>query len=124
MGRRRATSDNNYGTVGTYLTGFILSLLLTLEAYILVAYHILSDQLLIVAVTTAAVVQLVVQLVFFLHLGSESKPRWKVLAFLFALMVLLIVVFGSLWIMNNLNYHIMSPSETDTRLIHDEGIKR
>ncbi len=106
------------------MVGFFLSLILTYEAYLLVTYHILSDRLLLAAVVVAAVMQLVVQLVFFLHLGSESKPRWNLIVFLFTLMVLVILVFGSLWIMHNLDYHMMSPVETDTYIQHEEGIKR
>ncbi|HEX7259879.1 MAG TPA: cytochrome o ubiquinol oxidase subunit IV [Candidatus Saccharimonadia bacterium] len=112
------------GTLATYTAGFILSLILTLEAYALVAYQVLVGPALVAAIMVTAVVQLLVQLVFFLHLGSESKPRWNMIVFLFMVMVLLILVLGSLWIMHNLNYHTMSPSETDTHIIHDEGIQR
>jgi cytochrome o ubiquinol oxidase subunit IV len=45
--------------------------------------------------------------VFFLHLGRETRPRWKLAVFLFMLGVILILVFGSLWIMTNLNYRMM-----------------
>jgi cytochrome o ubiquinol oxidase operon protein cyoD len=63
-----------------------------------------------------------VQLVFFLHLGGEGKPRWRLTAFLFMLLVLVILVFGSLWIMYNLDYHMtMSPEELDSQIIEDEG---
>jgi cytochrome o ubiquinol oxidase operon protein cyoD len=70
-----------------------------------------------------AVVQLFVQLYFFLHMGDESKPRWNLMAFLFMLLVLVIVVFGSLWIMKNLDYH-MSPSDTSNYMMHEEGIHK
>jgi len=111
------------GTVTAYTVGFLLSLILTVEAYVLVAYNVLNGPFLIAAIATTAVIQLIVQLVFFLHLGSESKPHWNLLAFLFMLMVLLTLVFGSLWIMNNLSYHEMSPKQTDSYLIQDEGIR-
>ena len=67
----------------------------------------------ITAIIFLAVVQLVVQLVFFLHLGRERQPRWNLLAFAFMAIVLLILVLGSLWIMNNLNYHM-----TQTDMLH------
>jgi hypothetical protein len=39
------------------------------------------------------------------------------------LVVLAIVVAGSLWIMNNLNYHMtMSPNQLDHSIIQDEGV--
>jgi cytochrome o ubiquinol oxidase operon protein cyoD len=71
-----------------------------------------------------AVGQLLVQLGLFLHMGSEPKPRWNLMATLFSLMVVIIVVGGSLWIMNNLNYNMMSPSDTDNAIMHDEGIHK
>jgi cytochrome o ubiquinol oxidase operon protein cyoD len=70
-----------------------------------------------------ALAQAIAQLVWFLHLGHESAPRWKLVAFAFMLLVLVILIVGSIWIMNNLNYHTMSPADTTTFIIHDEGIK-
>jgi cytochrome o ubiquinol oxidase operon protein cyoD len=51
-----------------------------------------------------------VQLIFFLHIGEERGGRWKLLTFVFVLMTLGIIVVGSIWIMNNLNYN-MSPAQ-------------
>jgi cytochrome o ubiquinol oxidase subunit IV len=64
-----------------------------------------SHDKLVAVIIVLAVSQLFVQLLFFLHLSRESRPRWNLIVLLFAAMVLLIVVLGSLWIMNNLNYH-------------------
>lgn len=110
------------GTTVTYVAGFLGSLLLTLLAYMLVVNHALHGAELIAAIVATAIVQLLVQLRFFLHLGKESKPRWNLTAFLFMLMVLVILVFGSLWIMNNLNYHTMTPEQTKSHIEHEEGI--
>jgi cytochrome o ubiquinol oxidase operon protein cyoD len=59
--------------------------------------------------------------VFFLHLGRETKPRWKLAVFVGMIIIVAILAFGSLWIMANLNYH-MAPSQTDTFIVKDEGI--
>lgn len=101
-------------SVKTYVTGFALSVALTLLAYQAVVGHWFSEVGLIAFVMGLAVVQLVVQLVFFLHLGSESKPRWNLISFLFMFLVLVIIVGGSLWIMANLNYNMMmTPEQMD-----------
>jgi cytochrome o ubiquinol oxidase subunit IV len=127
-----AKPDIAQATYGTYIAGFALSLGLTLAAYLLVWRHvnshhaIFTDSFLNVAVAVLALLQLVVQLVFFLHLGRESKPRWNLAVLSFAAMVVIILVGGSLWIMSNLNYHHgheMTPSQTNTYIIHDEGIQ-
>jgi cytochrome o ubiquinol oxidase subunit IV len=113
---------NHRGTLISYIVGFVLSLVLTLTAYLLVSHHVLTAGPLTAAIAGLAVIQLLVQLILFLHLGSEPKPRWNLVVSLFAALVVVIVVFGSLWIMNNLNYH-MSPSNTDKYIIQDEGVK-
>ena len=105
------------GMLATYVTGFVLSLLLTGVAYTLVWEHVhsrhetLSHHFLIPAVLGLAILQLVVQLVFFLHMSRESKPRWNALMFSFAVLIVFIVVAGSVWIMNSLNYRMMSSPE-------------
>ncbi|MDB5161152.1 MAG: putative cytochrome ubiquinol oxidase chain cyoD, partial [Candidatus Saccharibacteria bacterium] len=111
------------GSLTSYTVGFIYSLVLTFTAYIFISNHVFSGNALIGAIIALAIVQLLVQLVFFLHLDRESKPRWNLVVLLFALMVVLIVVIGSLWIMSNLNYH-MDAHQSDTYIIHDEGIKK
>lgn len=103
-----------HGNPSNYLTGFGLSVGLTLVAYFLVTLGALPRQMTIIAVLTLAIAQLFVQLHFFLHLGRESKPRLNLLSFAFMLIVVVIVVFGTLWIMQNLNYHTRSPEQMDT----------
>lgn len=105
----------------SYITGFILSIMLTGMAYLLVTQHLASGALLIGAIISLAVAQVLAQLFYFLHLGHETKPRWKLVVFLFMLLVLGILVGGSLWIMQNLNYH-MSPQDMNMRILQDEGI--
>ena len=119
-------------TTRAYIRGFGLSLALTLTGWLLVNRHVenrhlfWSDKTLIVLILVLAVVQLVVQLVFFLHLGRESKPRWNLSVLSFAVIVLLILVLGSLWIMYNLDYRhprkALSPNEINQSIIKDEGI--
>lgn len=115
-----------------YITGFILSLGLTMAAYLLVREHanpshqFFTNTTLSIWVTVLAITQLVVQLVFFLHLSRESKPRWNLTVLSFAALIVLILVFGSLWIMYSLDYHHpnskMTPAQTDQHIIHDEGV--
>lgn len=107
----------------SYTVGFVLSLILTLAAYFTVVNDILSGRTVVIVIAGLAVAQLLVQLVFFLHLHRESKPRLNLLVFSFMLMVVGIVVIGSLWIMENLNYNML-PHEADEYLLEEEGIQR
>ena len=116
-------------TYQAYVIGFILSLVFTLSAYGLVVVHVNSghrwpgDQVLLPIIIVLALAQFIVQLMYFLHIGTEPRPRWKLLVFGFMTLVVAILVFGSLWIMNNLNYH-SSARSTDTYIIKDEGIHK
>jgi cytochrome o ubiquinol oxidase operon protein cyoD len=89
-----------------YVFGFVASLIFTLSAYLVIAHRLFNRRVLIATITVLAFAQFVVQLMFFLHLGRETKPRWKQLVFWMMIMVVSILVFGSIWIMNNLNYHM------------------
>jgi cytochrome o ubiquinol oxidase operon protein cyoD len=88
---------------GKYVLGFLLSIGLTLFAYVLATHQAYSKDLVIGVLTALALVQFIVQMIFFLHVGTERKPRWKLAVMFMMLGVVLILVFGSLWIMNNLN---------------------
>jgi cytochrome o ubiquinol oxidase operon protein cyoD len=132
-------NTSNSGSGFTYALGFILSLALTISAYLLVKRHldshhlIFTDRVLVLGVAGLAITQLFVQLVFFLHLNRESKPWWNNTALFFAGIVVFILVFGSVWIMDNLNYHhatnkthdghrLIEPSQVNRYIINDEGI--
>lgn len=107
-------ASSHRSSLASYSIGFGLSLLFTLIPFVVVYDRLLSGTWLVAVIVGSALVQLMVQLVFFLHLGRESRPRWNLIVFLFMLLVLFIVVVGSLWIMQNLDYNMMvSPEETD-----------
>ncbi|MGA7594317.1 MAG: cytochrome o ubiquinol oxidase subunit IV [Gallionella sp.] len=95
------------GTGKSYATGFILSIVLTTIPFALVMHNTLSRQATIVAVISAAIVQVMVHLYFFLHLDTSSRARWNVLAMLFAILIMFLIVGGTMWIMYNLNYRMM-----------------
>lgn len=109
--------DSNKRTLINYVIGFILSLLLTGTAYLAVTNQLFAGGMLITVIIGLAIAQVLVQLFFFLHLGHETKPRWKLVTLLFMLVVLFILVFGSLWIMQNLDYHMMPKHEVEDYMI-------
>lgn len=114
---------SNNKTTNSYVIGFVLSLLLTFTAYFAVVNQMLGGWMLIAAILGLAFIQLWVQLIFFLHLWQESKPRWNLIIFLSTVFIILILVVGSLWIMNHLNYQMESPTEVNNYIIKDEGIQ-
>lgn len=114
-------------STASYVIGFVLSLALTLTAYLLVRTHINhhhlypSDTFMVIMLPVLAVAQLFTQLVFFLHLGKGSKPRWNPLVLSFALIVVLILVIGSLWIMHNLNYRMMPSGDQVNQYLKNQN---
>lgn len=97
-----------HGTTRSYVIGFIASLLLTVLSFSLVVFGVISGWLLIHTLIILALVQAIVQLLFFLHVGQEAKPRWETLVFYFMVLILVIVALGSLWIMYDLNDRVMA----------------
>jgi cytochrome o ubiquinol oxidase operon protein cyoD len=101
--------------------------LLTLAAYVLAVNEEFRDKLspavIAISLSLLASVQLVVQLLFFLHLDAEEKPRWKLTSFIFAFTILGIIVFGSLWIMFDMNSRMMmSPTDMIKYMNRQSGV--
>lgn len=112
-------------TLTKYIIGFVLSLGLTLVAYFMVTENVASGLTLLLILGGLALVQMIVQLVYFLHLGEEVAPRYRLLSFVYMAGSLLIIVVGSIWIMQNLDYNMMNMSaneKTEYMLKqHDKG---
>lgn len=99
------------GSIKTYVLGLIVCTILTLIPYYTVVHHLLSGWHLLAIVVGSGIIQAFIQLILFLHLGDEARPRWNLMSFLFMALVLIIIVFGSLWIMHNLEKRTMPPME-------------
>ena len=95
------------GNFRTYVSGFLLSLVLTIISFALVTRGALPRSAILFGLSGAAVVQMLVHLHYFLHLDAASAARWNLLALAFTLLIMFIFVGGSIWIMTNLNYRMM-----------------
>ncbi|MGL9769245.1 MAG: cytochrome o ubiquinol oxidase subunit IV [Sodalis sp. (in: enterobacteria)] len=100
-------SGVNQGSYKAYLIGFILSIILTVIPFGVVMEGSASKNMLITVLVICAVMQIIVHLVYFLHLSTSSDQQWYLIAFVFAVMIITIVVGGSLWIMWHLNHNLM-----------------
>ncbi len=96
-----------------YLAGFMAALLLSVLSYTLISSDILphAEGLVMAVLLLLAVVQLVIQLVCFLHLGIKNRSRNRTLTLAFTIAMMLVIVIGSLWIMKNLDYRMGMSSE-------------
>lgn len=101
------SSGVSRGSLKSYLTGFLLALILTAIPFALVMRGNLSPAVALAAIFVAGIVQILVHLHYFLHLDTTSAARWNVLALIFTLLIMILFVGGSLWIMWTLNYRMM-----------------
>lgn len=97
-----------HGTFGSYVTGFILSVVLTAIPFWLVMGNVLDSKALTATIIMAlAVVQIVVHMIYFLHMNSKSEGGWTMLALIFTIIIVVIALSGSLWVMHHLNTNMM-----------------
>ncbi|MGI6246036.1 MAG: cytochrome o ubiquinol oxidase subunit IV [Pseudochelatococcus sp.] len=101
-------SGEAHGTVGGYVTGFVLCAILTVIPFWLVIAGPLGDAgLTALAVMALGVAQIVVQMIFFLHMNRRSEGGWTFMAFVFTIIIILIAVTGSMWVMHHLDLNMM-----------------
>lgn len=96
-----------HGTTQSYIIGFVLSVVLTAVPFALVMLHLLPVATLVPVIIGIAVVQIVVHLFFFLHMNTSSGQVWNNAAFVFALIIVGVLIVGSLWVMYHLNSNMM-----------------
>ena len=108
-GHSNAHQHNAHGTLKSYTVGFVLSLILTVLSFGCVMSGAVPQQLVMPGIVVFCVVQLLVQLVFFLHMGTAPEQRSNLSIGVFSLLIIAIVVVGSVWVMHNMNAHMMQP---------------
>ena len=105
-----------HGSLKGYVTGFICSVILTAVPFWLVMAHVFENtQVTAFLIMGLAVIQIVVHMVYFLHMNTRSEGGWTMLALIFTLVLVAICIMGSLWIMYHLNANMQVMS------IHDMG---
>ncbi|MDQ7784280.1 MAG: cytochrome o ubiquinol oxidase subunit IV [Desulfomonilaceae bacterium] len=95
------------GSFKSYLTGFVLSLILTAIPFALVMSGTFSSSMALAGIFSAGMVQILVHLHYFLHLDTSSETRWNVLALMFTAAIMVLFVGGTIWIMFNLYHRMM-----------------
>lgn len=105
----------------SYVVGFALSLVFTFIPYYIVVNQIVTGTALLVTILGFAVIQMIIQIVFFLHLGRGPKPLYNVVFFVSTVGIILVVVGGSVVIISNLHKNKTPPNQIKS-LIDGEGI--
>ena len=109
-----AAHQDNHASHGVsakdYTIGFILSVILTVIPFALVMKPELlglSHGATLITVVVFAVVQVLVHLVYFLHMKTDEEGRWNVMSMLFTAVVIVCIVALSVWIMWSMHFHMM-----------------
>jgi cytochrome o ubiquinol oxidase operon protein cyoD len=106
-----------------YSIGYATCILLTLVAYMVADLNYYKNWAIIITIAALAFIQFIIQIVFFLHLSKDKKDRWRVYVFLSMVIVVLILVVGSIWIMNSLNNKmILNTKQTNHYLNTQDGL--
>jgi len=100
--------EGRHGSVKSYMIGFVLSIILTAIPFGLVMYPSLPKNLTVLIVVAMAVIQVVVHLVYFLHMDRSKEQRNNVSTFLFTAMVIALLVGLSLWIMFSIHVEMLA----------------
>ena len=97
-----------HGSRRGYVTGFLLSVVLTAIPFALVMTGVIADARITAGIVMlAAIVQIVVHMVYFLHMNAKSEQGWTMMALIFTVIVVVIVISGSIWVMYNMNSNMM-----------------
>jgi cytochrome o ubiquinol oxidase subunit IV len=94
-------------SIKPYLIGLGLAVILTAIPFALVASGALARGTTLIIIAVAAIVQILVHLGFFLHIGFRTTPRENLIALAFAGVLIFFMVGGTLWIMFDLYYRMM-----------------
>lgn len=105
-----------HSTLKGYLTGFVLAVILTAIPFWLVMGKVFSTSSTTALVVMGfAVVQIVVHMVYFLHMNTRVEGGWSMLALIFTVVLVVITLAGSIWVMYHLNTNMMPPAAHEMR---------
>ena len=107
MSHDHNSAGASHGNVKQYTIGFILSVLLTVIPFGMVMAGGFSRGLLVAVIAITAIAQILIQLIYFLHMNSSSEQRWNVIAFIYTVLCIAVLLVGSVWIMNCLRSSMM-----------------
>ncbi|QCI18987.1 cytochrome o ubiquinol oxidase subunit IV [Buchnera aphidicola (Aphis nerii)] len=93
--------------IQSYIYTFLFSILLTIIPFFIIKNQYFSNTLNRLIIILCSCIQIIIHFIYFLHLNSVKKHYWYLTSLLFIIIIIFIVIFGSIWIMLNLNHHIM-----------------
>lgn len=83
----------------SHIVGYLLSLVLTVAAFELVFNHVAKFGVLLLVILILAALQILVQLLFFMHVTERHGPYYHMMMFGVALFFVFVFIAASIWIM-------------------------
>lgn len=102
-----------------YVIGFVLSVILTVIPFWLVLGNVLPTETTRYVIMGFAAVQVVVQMLYFLHMNSKSEGGWNMMALILTVILLVIVLAGSIWVMAHMDANMMPSMGGASDTTHD-----
>ena len=100
--------EGNHGSLKSYATGFVLAVLLTAVPFWLVLGKVFDrSSTTAIVILALAAVQIVVHMIYFLHMNTRAEGGWTMLALIFTVMLVVILLSGSIWVMYHLDHNMM-----------------
>ncbi|WP_338466402.1 cytochrome o ubiquinol oxidase subunit IV [Novosphingobium sp. ZN18A2] len=96
-----------HGSFGGYMTGFLLSVILTAIPFALVMTGTLDKNVTLILILAMAIVQIFVHMVYFLHMNMKVEDGWSMLALIFTVVFVVITLAGSMWVLYHMNDNMM-----------------
>ena len=116
-GHEAGPGPEPHGTLRDYTIGFLLSVVLTAVPFWLVMGDVSwSKQTIAFVIMGFAAVQMVVHMVYFLHMTPKSEDGWTLTSLVFTLILVVITLAGSLWVMYHLDTNMMPRHEVAQQL--------
>ena len=99
---------HGHGTMRDYVTGFVLAVILTAIPFWLVMSGVITDTRVTAGIVMVfAFVQIIVHMIYFLHMNSKSEHGWTMMALIFTVILVVIALTGTLWVMYHMNTNMM-----------------
>lgn len=97
-----------HGTMRDYVTGFVLAVILTAIPFaVVMSGGIGTERTTAFLVLICAVAQIIVHMVYFLHMSPKAEGGWTVISLVFTLIVLVIAIVGTIWVMYHMDSNMM-----------------
>ncbi|AGA64077.1 Cytochrome O ubiquinol oxidase subunit IV [Liberibacter crescens BT-1] len=117
--RKVNKNHHHMGSYRDYIIGFFLSVFLTIIPFGIVIFNVFQNQnVTIFIILVLGSIQVIVHLIYFLHMSPKSEDGWSIAAMIFTAIVIIICFVGSVWVMYHLNNNMMPVSNGMMHKMH------